>query len=183
MVARPTATWSAWLGGPPGETSRWLRPITISGSVAADLRGDRSPQRKAVLQYAVGQAEELDLGNADDGGRRALLGLAHRARLLRAHGVDTGLAARGQAVRDLLALPGPPRDGGGGAVLEVVGMGDDGERSLPVLGNDVEPLQCRAHRLLLLSTGAAADRSRSIGIAAPGRVQRPSPAGTRRVRK
>ncbi len=35
----------------------------------------------------------------------------------------------------MLALRRPVRDRGGGAVLHVVGMGDDGERTLPVVGN------------------------------------------------
>ena len=149
MAARPTATWSAWLGGPPVESSRVAQADHDVGSVAADRRGDRAPQRQAVFQYPVGQAEELDVGDPDDRGCGALLGLAYGACLFRGHGVDTGLAACGQAVGDLLALSGPARDGSCGAVFEVIGMGDDGQCSLPVLGDEVELLRCRAHRSLL----------------------------------
>ena len=90
-------------------------------------------QREAVLDRAVGVAQELHFRHADD--RRALpfLGLAQRARLGRRHAVDARLAARREDVRHLLALARPARDRARDAVLAVVGVRDDGHRTLPVL--------------------------------------------------
>ena len=48
------------------------------GPVPADGRGDRPAQRHAVLQDAVGQAEEVDRVDADDPRGLDLLGLADR---------------------------------------------------------------------------------------------------------
>ena len=56
------------------------------GPVPADHLGDGAAQRHAVLQDAVGQAEEVDVVDADDPRRLDLLGLADGAALLRGAG-------------------------------------------------------------------------------------------------
>ena len=69
--------WSAWLRLRPPQVSRKLLVITISGRCRRTTSRDRAAQRDAVLQDPVGQAEELDLVDADDPRRLDLLGLAH----------------------------------------------------------------------------------------------------------
>jgi hypothetical protein len=77
-------------------------------------------------------AEELDALHTDDRGRVALLLLAQRSAPLRFDGVDTGLAARREAVRDVLALTRPTCNGCGRAVLEVYAR-----EHAPLVGNAV----------------------------------------------
>ena len=108
------------------------------GPVPADDLGDRAPQRDAVLEDAVGQAQELDGRHADDPGGLDLLGLPDPAALVGLHAVDAGLAAGHHAVDDRLALPGPARDRGGGAELHVVGVRDHAQGAVPVLGERLE---------------------------------------------
>ena len=90
---------------------------------------DVATQRHAVLEHTVGITHELDDVDADDRRSGAFLVLAQRAGLLGIDRVDAGLAAGGKQVADLLALRGPPRDGRGGPVLEIVGMRDDCQRA------------------------------------------------------
>jgi hypothetical protein len=61
------------------------------------------------------------------------------------HRIDARLALAGQHVRDAFALPGPAGDGGGAAVLEIVGMRHDRDRSLPVLRELGELWACGVH--------------------------------------
>ena len=110
------------------------------GPVAPDHLGDRPPQRHAVLEDAVGEAEEVDHVDPDHARRLHLLGLADPARLVGMHAVDAGLPGGHHAVDDLLALAGPARDRGGGAELEVVGVRDDAEGAGPVFGKGLERL-------------------------------------------
>ena len=58
----------------------------------------------------------------------------------RRHAVDPGLAAGDQQVRHVLARGGPVRDRGGGAVLQIVGVGDDAQRAHPVVGEGFHDL-------------------------------------------
>ena len=133
ITAWPTAMWSAWSRPPPSNVGVVVRHDHDLGPVAADHPRDVAAEGQAVLDHAVGMAEELHGGDADEGGRLPLLPLPHRARLLRRHRVDPGLAARHQAVGDRLALRGPPGHRRGRAVLHVVGMRDHGERAAPRL--------------------------------------------------
>ena len=102
--------------------------------MAADRVGDVAAQRGAVLDRPVGVVEELHDVHPDDPGRGPLLRLAQRAALGGRDRVDAGLAARHEQVGDAAPLGRPAGDGAGGAELEVVGMGDDGEGARPVVG-------------------------------------------------
>ena len=95
---------------------------------------DRSPQLDAVLQDPVGQAEEVDRLDTHDPCRFHLLPLADDTALLGGQPVDAGLTAGHHAVDDLLALLGPAGDGGRRPELHVVGMRDDAQGAVPVLG-------------------------------------------------
>ena len=101
------------------------------GPLAADRRGDVSAQREVLDDAAVRMAEELDLGHADDGAARPLLGLACHARLVGRHRVDARLAGRDEHVGHRAAGGRPCRDRAGDAPLDVVGVGDDHRRPLP----------------------------------------------------
>jgi hypothetical protein len=103
--------------------------------VPADRRGQVAPQLRPRHQDAVPVVKELDLGDADNGGRPALLLLAQRSGFGRRHPLHAGLTARCQEVVHLLAGRRPDRDGGGDAVLDVVGVGGDHEGALPVVGH------------------------------------------------
>jgi hypothetical protein len=108
-----------------------------------DRSGDVATQRQSVFEDAVLMSQELDVVDADDLGGRALLVLSQRPGLFGCHAVNAGLAAGGEAIADVLTLLGPARDRGGSAVLQVVGMRDDGQRRRPVL---VDGLQRRRGR-------------------------------------
>ena len=103
------------------------------GPVLAHHPGDRGAQVEAIHQHPVGEAEEVDAVDAHDARRLDLLRLADGAALVGVQPVDASLAAGDHAVDDVLALTRPARDRGRGAVLEVVGVGDDGGRPGPVL--------------------------------------------------
>ena len=81
----------------------------------------------AVLDGAVAVVAEVDGVDPDPAGALALLLLADAGRLVGGHRVDARLAAGEQEVRDGRALAHPAVDGGGGAVLDVVGVRDDAE--------------------------------------------------------
>ncbi len=105
------------------------------GTHAPDHRGQVASQREPVLDHAVDVIlEELHRLDPDDRGAGPLLGLAQRARLGGIHAVDARFPAGDEEVRDALAVGGPARDRRGRAVLEVVGVRDDAERALPVVG-------------------------------------------------
>ena len=176
-TARPVAMWSAWLSLRPPQVSRKLPVITISGRCRRTTARDLAPQRHAVLEDAVGLAEELDDVDADDPRRLDLLGLADAAALVGVHRVDAGLAGGDHAVDDLLALAGPARDGGGGAELHVVGVRDDRERAGPVLGQRFERWW-RVHGAEHAANSAWPDRARAgwvIGMTADRGAHRATP--------
>jgi hypothetical protein len=108
------------------------------GPVTADRRGEIGAQRQPLDDRPVGPAEELDVVDTDDTAAGDLLFPAQRADLVGRHRRDPGLAVGHQHIGDVLALPRPSSDRRRGAVLHVVGMGDDGERPLPVLGEDLQ---------------------------------------------
>jgi hypothetical protein len=118
--------------------------------VPADGRGDLATQRYAVLDDPVRMVEELDLADPDDRRALALLGLAHAGAPLGRHPVDARLAPAGQQVRDGLSGAGPGRHRAGGAELHVVGVGDHGERAVPVVRHR---LQIGGHRSRLPEPG------------------------------
>ena len=126
--------------------SGWLAPIRSqnrSGRAGQhplrphlpDHPADVAAQVEGELQPAVGIAEEADVGHADLGGGGPLLGLAQRAHLV-ARGVvePAGVAVGDDAVGDLGAGGGPGGDGAGAAEVDVVGVGEDAQRALDVLG-------------------------------------------------
>jgi hypothetical protein len=108
------------------------------GSMASYGGGDGGAERYAVLDDPVLEAEELHRVDPDDARRLDLLRLAHPAALVGMHPVDARLAAGHHDVDDPLALSGPPGDRGGGAELEVVGVGDDCQPGLPGLVKRLE---------------------------------------------
>ena len=101
--------------------------------MAADRAGDVAAQVEAVLDHPVAVVEELDDVHAHLGGAGPLLGLAEGPGLVGVEAVDAGLTAAGQQVADGPALGGPAGHGRRRAVLEVVRMGHDRQRALPVL--------------------------------------------------
>src|SRR5690606_30805616 len=107
-------------------------------AVAADRGRDVAAQRHPVLDQAVRVVEELHDVDADLGGRRALLGLPQRPAFGGRESVDARLPAGDEEVGDLAALRRPPGDGGRTAVLQVVGMGHDGEPPFELLGERLE---------------------------------------------
>jgi hypothetical protein len=109
-----------------------LRPVPAHRS-----RGDTA-ERHPVLQYAVRLTQKLHLVDPDDSCRRALLLLADQPRSCRIDGVDACLAAGDEAVHDGLSLIRPAGHGGGSAILQVVGVGDDRQGTLPVLCDGLE---------------------------------------------
>ncbi len=122
------------------------RPLLAPGQVEAhrddDLgaqppegRGQVAAQRDAVLHQPVLVIQELHVGDADKGGPAHFLIHPQRPDGRRVHARDAGLAAGGQHIGHLLALPGPPGHGRGGAVLQVIRVRNDGDGSLPVLGH------------------------------------------------
>lgn len=119
--------------------------------VLADLPGDRGAQRDAVLDDAVGKAEEFDDIDADDARRLNLLGLADNAALIGCQPVDPSLARGHHAVDEALALSGPARDRCCRPELQIIGVGDDAERGLPVLGQRLEAVGFGAGSVHLVS--------------------------------
>lgn len=105
----------------------------------ADRRGQVAAERQAGLDDAVPVAgQELDGVDADVGRGGALFGLADGGARGRREAVDAGLTAGDQQVADVAAGLGPFGDGRRGAVFEVVGVGHDGQRPLPVVGHRAE---------------------------------------------
>jgi hypothetical protein len=78
-------------------------------------------------------AEKLDVVDSDDSRTPTLFFFSERSCFVRRSASDARLAAGGQDVRHLLALGGPAGDGTGRSVFQVVGVGDDGEGTFPVL--------------------------------------------------
>jgi len=108
------------------------------GLQAAERGGQVTAQGQAVLDEAVHVIEEVHVGDADDRGAALLLGHAQRPDLGRGQAGDARFPAGGQQVGHLLALTGPAGDSGRGAVLEIVGMGHDGDGAGPVLGHGLQ---------------------------------------------
>jgi hypothetical protein len=97
--------------------------------------------------------EELHVFDAHRSCAGALLGLPHPRGGDRVESVDAGLPAGDEEVGDLLAVTGPTRDRSGGAVLEVVGMGDDAERASSV-GREGEQVGHRRVRRRVAARGS-----------------------------
>jgi len=144
-------------------TSRVLRDEQV-GPEPPDLAGDVSPQLQRRGEVAVGIAEVHDLGDAQDVGRRALLGQAGRRELLWRHlEVFRALAAvGGDHVVDAGTGLRQVRDSGTGTELGIVRMADDDEDALD--GADQLVALDGAHRLMLPGRSRAHfDRLRPIG--------------------
>ena len=109
-----------------------LRPVP------PDRRRQVRAQTETLDDGAVGQPEELDLVHTDRGTTLDLFPSTQRSGLTRGHRGDADLAVGDEDVGDLLALPGPAGHGGSGSVLHVVGMGDDRQAAMPVLGKDLQ---------------------------------------------
>ena len=132
-AASPTTRWSAMFNPPnPHRSSKFASTSTL-GPVPTDGPGQVAAQRETGLDHTVAVVEELDRVDADVRGAGALLVAPQRSGLVGMHAVDPGLARGREHVADPLALVGPAGDRARGAVLEVVRMGDDRERPLPVL--------------------------------------------------
>ena len=114
------------------------------GALAPDGAGDLASQRHAVLDRAVAQVAELDDVDPDPASALALLRLADDGGLVGVHRVDARLAPGEQEVADVRALAHPAVDGGGGAVLDVVGVRDDAQDAGEVAleGLEGRPLWC-----------------------------------------
>ena len=155
--------WSAWLSAPGPKVSRKLPVRMISGwwrrITSASVRRSGTP----YSTIPSGSPRNSTVVDADDPARLDLLGLADPAALLGLHPVDAGLAAGDHHVGDVLALAGPPGDGGGGAELHVVGVRDDRDRLRPVLGQGLQGLGVH---------GAEHGRYRVAGVTPVGKAAR-----------
>ena len=174
-TATPVLRWSAMFSARPPHVVAVVERDDELGPVPADRGRDVMPQRQPVLDEPVGVTEELDVRDTDDRRARALLRLAYARALVGRQAVDAGLAARDEDVRDLLPLAGPTRDRARGAVLHVVGVGDDRERGDPSLRGAVRGSSgtCALHALMNaiatsrpMSRAARASRSRRPGCTA-----------------
>ncbi|MEJ7719182.1 MAG: hypothetical protein WKF58_01415 [Ilumatobacteraceae bacterium] len=103
------------------------------GLMAPHGGGDVASQRHPILDRPVRVVEVFEHVDTDRVARGTLLCLAHDGGLVRVHRVDAGLSTRHEQVGDRLAGIRPRRDRCGGAVLDVIGMSDDGERRRPVV--------------------------------------------------
>ena len=117
--------------------------ITISGRCRRTTSAIARRSGTPYSRMPSGRPRNSTVVDADDPRRLDLLGLADACGTRRAQPVDAGLAAGHHAVDDLLALPGPAGDRGGGAELQVVGVRDDAERALPVLAEGFPVAPCR----------------------------------------
>lgn len=124
--------------------------------MAADLAGEITAKREAVFDGAVHVIEERHLFDSDDARAPALLLLPDDRGLRRRHVPEAGLSPGGQHVGDMTSLRRPSGDGAGGAVLQVVGVGDDGQRPLPFVIEDVQTALLHGHTLDV--SGGAAPR-------------------------
>ena len=134
---RPTARWSAWFQLGPPQESRWLIDKTTSGRwrrIVPKVVAEVEP----FDDRAVGALQELHIGDADHGTARDLLGAPDRPDLSGRHRRDAGLAVGHQDVADPLPLAGPAGHGGRRSVLHVIGMGDHGQGSGPVLRQNLQ---------------------------------------------
>ncbi len=149
------------------------------GPVPPDRRGDGPPQVQPLHQSAVGVAEELDHRHPHRGRGPSLLPLAHRAGGLRRQPGDAGLATGGQHVPDVAPGGGPGGDGGRGPVLDVVGVGDDDQGALPVVGEGlVRALGLRGHgSRVCLRRSAGGDPQQHLGQPARRADHRVVPGG------
>src|SRR5262249_15489021 len=140
------------------------------GPVPPDRRGDVAAQPHAVLDEPVAVAEEVHVEHPDHAGAAPLLLLAQRPDHVGGHALDARLAGRGDDVRHMAALPGPPGDRGGASVFQVIGMRDHHHGAVPVLRH-------RIHRASMIAGLPAARVRRTV---APGlSVPRPRTAARR----
>jgi hypothetical protein len=106
----------------------------------------RRRERLATSPILGGTRAQLSM--PDPGRAAALLLLAQGSRLVWMDAVDPRFPAGGKQVRDLLALTGPASNGGCGAVLEIVRVGSDTQRALPVLAQRRQGWELRHLQLL-----------------------------------
>ena len=139
-VARPTARWSGVFQAPPPQVSRWLRVIDQLGPVAPDRRGDVAAQRGRRTRSHRPGGPGTPRWRRRRRPRSPAAPARAAGRTRRVDGVDARLAAAGEEVGDLASAVGPAGHGRGAAVLEVVGVGDHGQRALPVVGHGFQLL-------------------------------------------
>lgn len=118
-----------------------LRPMT------PNLAGEISTKAETVFDDAVEVLEKRHLFDSYDAGAPALFLLTHGGRLGGRYIPEAGLSPRGQDVGDTTSFRGPPRDGTGGTVLEVVRVGDDGHPPLPFVVEEIKMVLIHDHTL------------------------------------
>ena len=160
MVASPAARWSGWLGPAMRSQRRSGELVRIRSGRNCRIarvmsRRSSSDRRPPAVGVAV---QELDLVDAERGGRGPLLGLPQRRHLLARSVVEAaGVATGNQQIRHLDAGVDPAGDVAGRAEVDVIGVGEDAEHALDVgqrLGGAAESsreLRC-AHGRLTVAT-------------------------------
>src|SRR5680860_108209 len=103
-------------------------------SVASNRCRNVPSKAEAVFNHPVTVSQKLHRFDPYDCGTRALLLSTQGACLLRGYRVDSGLAAGHERVGHRFAVRGPARDRAGRTVFEVVGMSNDRQCLLPILG-------------------------------------------------
>jgi hypothetical protein len=132
------------------------------GPDLADDAAYVTPQFAVRHDHAVGVPEEPHVADAHDRGGGALLVLAQRRHLGPGHRAvrASGLAGRGDAVRDLETGRGERGNGPRRAEVDVVGMGgDDEDATDPVPGRPDRYRSVLAQRTLSSGWGVQAARS------------------------
>ena len=173
-TARPTWRWSAMLKFAPPQVSWWLSVITTSG------RCRRIAQRKVAAQAATRTRSTPSRWSRNSTASTPTIAALARSSASRIRAHSTGSRSSMPAsprvtsrYAHVLAPRGPVRDRRGRAVFHVVGVGDDRQRALPVLGN-----RFQGH------DRAGSGDMNAIGIGQPARLvpQRRDPTpGLRRV--
>src|SRR5262249_47711896 len=146
------------------------------GPVPPDRRGDVAAQRHAVLDEPVAVAEAVHVEHPDHAGAAPLLLLAQRPDHVGGHALDARLAGRGDYVRHMAALPGPPGDRGGASVFQVIGMRDHYHGAVPVLRHRIH----RASMIAGLPAGRGApDGGPGLSVPRPRTAARRGPGQSR----
>ena len=164
-AARPTSRWSAMFRPPKPHRSSKFESTSTSGRCRriARARSRRSSSPPSITPSRW--VEELDGVDTDERGAGALLVPTERSRLGGVHAVDARLTRGREQVTDPLPAAGPARDGARGAVLEIVGVRDDRERTVPVLGERCQrgirhvTAHPRTHRRVAPATRTGSARS------------------------
>ncbi len=116
-------------------------PVPLGVQAEDDVRADlpHHPDERLLhamvrLEVSVPLAQEADLLDAQGGGRGPLLGMPARGHRLRALRVEAArIPVRDDALHHAHSGGGEAAEGGGGAEVEVVGVGADGERGAPAV--------------------------------------------------